>query len=98
MMATTHAAVGLLLAVPLAFVAPELAAPAAIAAIAGGVFPDLDLFAGVHRKTLHFPDYYWLGAMPALVAAVLRPSTVTVAVASSTDASRRVAPYSASSS
>jgi hypothetical protein len=81
MMATTHAAVGILLAVPLAVVAPDLAAAGALAAVAGGVFPDLDLFAGVHRKTLHFPDYYWLGAVPALAAAVLVPSTTTVAVA-----------------
>jgi hypothetical protein len=81
MMATTHAAVGLLLAVPVAIVAPELAAAGALAAIAGGVFPDLDLFAGVHRRTLHFPDYYWLGAVPALVAAAIAPSTATVAVA-----------------
>jgi hypothetical protein len=81
MMATTHAAVGLLLAVPVAVVAPDLAAAGALAAIAGGIFPDFDLFAGVHRRTLHFPDYYWLGAIPALAAAVLAPSTLTVAVA-----------------
>jgi len=81
MMATTHAAVGLLLAVPLAVVAPDLAAAGAIAAVAGGIFPDLDLLAGVHRKTLHFPDYYWLGALPSLVAAVLVPTAATVAVA-----------------
>ncbi|RCU47662.1 metal-dependent hydrolase [Haloplanus salinus] len=81
MMATTHAAVGLLLAVPLAVLAPDLAVAGALAAIAGGVFPDLDLFAGVHRRTLHFPDYYWLGAIPALVAAALAPSAPTVAVA-----------------
>jgi hypothetical protein len=81
MMATTHAAVGLLLAVPLAILAPDSAAVGALAAVAGGVFPDLDLFAGVHRRTLHFPDYYWLGAVPALAAAVLTPSATTVAVA-----------------
>jgi hypothetical protein len=81
MMATTHAAVGLLLAVPLAVVAPDLAVAGALAAIAGGIFPDLDLFAGVHRKTLHFPDYYWIGALPALLAAALAPTAATVAVA-----------------
>ncbi|AZH27248.1 metal-dependent hydrolase [Haloplanus aerogenes] len=80
-MATTHAAVGLLLALPLAVVAPDLAAVGALAAMAGGVFPDLDLFAGVHRKTLHFPDYYWIGAIPALVAAAALPVAATVAVA-----------------
>ncbi|GAB6861667.1 metal-dependent hydrolase [Haloplanus litoreus] len=81
MMATTHAAVGLLLALPLTVVAPELAPAAALAAMAGGVFPDLDLVAGVHRKTLHFPDYYWLGAIPALVAASLAPGFATIAAA-----------------
>jgi hypothetical protein len=81
MMATTHAAVGLLLALPMTVLAPELAPTAALAGLAGGVFPDLDLFAGVHRKTLHFPDYYWLGALPALSAVVVAPGVATVVVA-----------------
>jgi hypothetical protein len=81
MMATTHAAVGLLLAVPLTVVTPDLAPVAALAGVAGGVFPDLDLLAGVHRRTLHFPNYYWLGAGPTLVAAAVAPGPVTVAVA-----------------
>lgn len=81
MMATTHAAVGLLLAVPLTVVAPDLAPAAALAGIAGGVFPDLDLLSGVHRKTLHFPDYYWLGTVPAFVAAAVAPGPGTVVVA-----------------
>jgi len=81
MMATTHAAIGLLLAVPLAVLAPDLAAAGALAAMVGGIFPDLDLFAGVHRKTLHFPDYYWVGALPALLAAALAPTAATVGVA-----------------
>jgi hypothetical protein len=81
MMATTHAAVGLLFALPLTVVAPELAPVAALAAMAGGIFPDLDLVVGVHRRTLHFPDYYWLGTLPALAAAALAPGTATVAVA-----------------
>jgi hypothetical protein len=81
MMATTHAAVGLLLAVPLTVVAPDLAPVAALAGVAGGVFPDLDLLAGVHRRTLHFPDYYWIGTVPALAVAAVAPAPVTVAVA-----------------
>ncbi|MFB6194757.1 MAG: metal-dependent hydrolase [Haloplanus sp.] len=80
MMATTHAAVGLLLALPLLVVAPDLAAAGALAAMAGGIFPDLDLLAGEHRKTLHFPDYYWLAAIPALVAALAAPTIGTVAI------------------
>jgi hypothetical protein len=80
MMATTHAFAGLALAVPLALVAPEFALLVAVAAIAGGVFPDLDLYAG-HRRTLHFPVYYWLLAAPAAVVAVVVPTETTVAVA-----------------
>ncbi|WP_425498627.1 metal-dependent hydrolase [Haloplanus salilacus] len=81
MMATTHAAVGLCLALPLTVVAPDLAPVAALAGVAGGVFPDLDLLAGVHRRTLHFPDYYWVGTVPALVVAAVAPGPETVAVA-----------------
>jgi hypothetical protein len=79
MMSTTHAAAGVLLATPLAFVAPELATVGALAGVAGGVFPDLDLLYGTHRKTLHYPEYYWLLVVPSLLAAALRPSTLTVA-------------------
>jgi hypothetical protein len=80
MMATTHAAVGLLLALPLTVLAPDLAPVGALAAVAGGTVPDLDLFFGVHRRTLHYPDYYWLVAVPGLAAAVVAPSPLTVAV------------------
>lgn len=80
-MATTHAAVGLLLAAPVALVAPELAIPAAVGGLAGGLFPDLDLFVGTHRKTLHYPAYYWLLAVPALAVAVVVPAASTVAFA-----------------
>jgi hypothetical protein len=81
MMSTTHAAVGLLLAVPLVFVAPELAVAAAIGALAGGIFPDVDLLVGVHRRTLHFPVLYWIPAGVAGAAALLAPGPLTVAVA-----------------
>ncbi|WP_129112892.1 metal-dependent hydrolase [Halegenticoccus tardaugens] len=81
MMVTTHAAIGLLLALPLVAVAPELAAVGALAAVAGGVFPDLDLLVGVHRRTLHFPAYYWLPALSASALALARPGPATVAVA-----------------
>lgn len=80
MMATTHAFAGLALAAALALVAPEFAFVVAVAAIAGGLFPDFDLYAG-HRRTLHFPVYYWLLAAPAAVVAVLVPTETTVAVA-----------------
>jgi hypothetical protein len=50
MMATTHALVGVLLGSASLFVAPELAPIAVFAGLAGGVFPDFDLYSG-HRKT-----------------------------------------------
>ncbi|WP_435183301.1 metal-dependent hydrolase [Halobellus sp. EA9] len=81
MMVTTHVAAGLLLATPVALLAPEFALPAAAGAVLGGVVPDLDLFVGTHRKTLHFPVYYSVAGVVAGVAAVLAPGPLTVAVA-----------------
>lgn len=80
-MATTHAAIGVLLATPLFWVAPEFAVPAALAAMAGGVFPDLDLGVLEHRKTLHYPEHYWPLAAAAFGIAVGSPSALTVAAA-----------------
>ena len=81
MMGSTHAMTGMALATPLAFVAPELAPVAALAGAAGGVFPDLDLLWGVHRRTLHFPAYYWGAALPAVALAAVLPGMVTVSLA-----------------
>lgn len=81
MMAPTHIAVGAALAVPLVAIAPGLATVGAIAGIAGGIFPDLDLLSGRHRKTLHFPVLYWVVAAPAVAVAVVSPTPVTVAAA-----------------
>lgn len=80
MMLPTHALVGLALAVPLAWVAPELAPAALLGGLVGGVLPDLDLYAG-HRRTLHYPTVYPLLSVPAVGLAVLRPSTAAVALA-----------------
>jgi hypothetical protein len=80
MMATTHALAGLALAALVGLVAPEHAPAAAAAGLAGGVFPDLDLYSG-HRRTLHFPVYYALAALPAALVAALAPTTATVALA-----------------
>lgn len=77
-MVMTHVAVGLLLAVPVAVVAPEFATAAAVGAVAGGAAPDLDLLVGVHRRTLHFPVLGWLVAAPAAAAALAAPSAATV--------------------
>ena len=80
MMATTHVFGALALAALVAVLVPEFALVVAVAAIVGGFFPDLDLYAG-HRKTLHFPVYYSIAAVPAAVVAVLVPTPGTVALA-----------------
>ncbi|WP_336036188.1 metal-dependent hydrolase [Halobacterium yunchengense] len=80
MMATTHALVGLAVAAVVSLVAPEFGLVAAAAGLAGGVFPDLDLYAG-HRRTLHFPVYFSTLAAPAAAAAAAAPTAWTVGVA-----------------
>lgn len=80
MMNTTHAAVGVALASVTVVLLPEFAVVAAVAALLGSVFPDLDLFAGVHRKTLHFPVLGWVVAVPATIWAALSPSATSVGV------------------
>ncbi|MFB6085706.1 MAG: metal-dependent hydrolase [Halodesulfurarchaeum sp.] len=71
MMATTHALVGIAIAAGASLVVPEITVIGVFAAAAGGIFPDLDLYAG-HRETLHFPIYYaWLAAPAVLLAALL---------------------------
>ena len=80
MMLPTHALVGLAIAVPVAFVAPESADVALLAGVAGGVLPDLDLYAG-HRRTLHFPVYYSALATAAFPLAVFHPTATTIGVA-----------------
>jgi len=77
MMATTHALAGVLVGAVTLLYAPELTPVAVAAGFAGGVFPDLDLYAG-HRKTLHFPVYFAVLAVPTGLLAVLAPSAVTV--------------------
>ncbi|MFC3960145.1 metal-dependent hydrolase [Halovivax cerinus] len=79
-MATTHGFVALALVTPVATVAPELATPLSIGAVAGGLAPDLDV-AFEHRRTLHFPV---LGAGPAvfgLAVVALVPSPIAIAIA-----------------
>lgn len=80
MMATTHVLAGLAVAAVASILAPDAALHAAVAGVVGGIFPDLDLYAG-HRRTLHYPVYGSVAAALALVVAVLFPSTTTIAVA-----------------
>lgn len=80
MMLPTHALGGMALALPLVAVAPEFAPVAFAAGLLGGIFPDLDMYAG-HRKTLHFPVYYSVLAAVAVFGALLIPTAATVVVA-----------------
>jgi len=80
MMLPTHALSGMVLGLAVSAVAPEFGPVAIAAGLFGGVFPDLDMYAG-HRKTLHFPVYYSLSTGVALVLASLVPNAATVAAA-----------------
>lgn len=80
MMTTTHVAMGLTGATVLVPFSPELATVVGFAAVAGGVFPDLDVV-GSHRKSLHHPEVYPILALLTAGVAVLRPGVATVAVA-----------------
>jgi len=81
MMSTTHAAIGVCFAALTLPVAPEFAIPAAIGGIAGGFFPDFDVAVVAHRKTLHFPEHYWLAVLAAFPVAVAWPTDYTVGAA-----------------
>ena len=81
MMAPTHVAVSLALALPVAVLAPEFATAAVVGAVVGGTAPDLDLLVGQHRRTLHFPVLLWPVAVLAGVAAVIAPSALSVGAA-----------------
>lgn len=76
-MATTHALVGVLLAV---VTVPDGGTATIAAAAAGGVAPDLDLFSD-HRHDLHFPVYGPVAAASAAVVALGLPSTESVGIA-----------------
>jgi hypothetical protein len=80
MMATTHALAGVVLGTLVFLVAPDVGSVPVLAAALGGLFPDFDLYAG-HRKTLHFPVYFSLAAIPASVFAFAVPSVASFSVA-----------------
>ena len=54
MMAPTHVTIGLLIAAVVSEVTPFGLAPA-VGGLVGSLVPDIDLFVGHHRRTLHFP-------------------------------------------
>ena len=80
MMLPTHALIGMALGLPVTVVAPEFAPAALAGGFVGGVFPDLDLYAG-HRRTLHFPTLYPVAAVVAAVVAVAVTTPVSVGLA-----------------
>lgn len=80
MMLPTHVLAGLALALPVAMLAPAFAVPALLGGAVGGVLPDLDMYAG-HRRTLHYPVYLPVLAVPAALLALLVPTALTVGVA-----------------
>lgn len=77
MMLPTHVLGGMALALSVAFFAPEFAGVALVAGLLGGILPDLDMYVG-HRKSLHYPVYYSILALPVLVIAGLFPSVLTI--------------------
>jgi hypothetical protein len=80
MMLPTHALGGLLVALPLALVAPEFAEIGLVGGLLGGIWPDLDLYTD-HRKRLHFPVYYSILGVVAVPIAVLFSTPQTVVLA-----------------
>lgn len=80
MMLPTHALVGMVLALPIAIMFPELTPAALLGGFVGGVLPDLDLYSG-HRRTMHFPTIYALVAVPGSIVALVWPTPITVAMA-----------------
>jgi hypothetical protein len=80
MMLPTHALAGMVLALGVAVGVPEFADVALVAGFAGGVVPDLDMYAG-HRRTLHFPVYYGALATAASTLAAFVPTAATIGLA-----------------
>jgi hypothetical protein len=84
MMAPTHLLTGLALATVVATVDPTYATPAALGGVLGGIAPDLDMFVGDHRRTLHAPALGFGPAAVAVAVAAVAPSTLTVGAAVAT--------------
>lgn len=80
MMATTHALYGMAVGASVLAVAPEYAPVAMLVGFVAGLAPDLDAYAD-HRRTLHFPVYFSLAAVPGVALAAFAPSLLTVSLA-----------------
>lgn len=79
MMTTTHIALGMTLAYGMVALFPDLATLVIGVAIVASIFPDVDVLFE-HRKTLHFPAYYFLAALPFVALVAVRPTAVPVAL------------------
>lgn len=75
MMSTTHGLAGMAVASLFALGHPEYAGIVMGLGFLGGVFPDSDLYVG-HRKTFHFPVYYWIVLAGVGVISVVSPGPV----------------------
>lgn len=80
MMATTHALYGMAVGASVLAIAPEYAPVTMLVGFVAGILPDLDAYAD-HRRTLHFPVYLSLAAVPCVGLAALAPSLLTVSLA-----------------
>lgn len=80
MMVTTHLLAGILLALPVVVLAPDIGMYALLGVAIGSILPDFDLYYG-HRRSLHFPTYGMFVAPAALAAAILVPEPPVVAAA-----------------
>jgi hypothetical protein len=81
MMSPTHVAAGLAIAAAVAVYEPGFGLAAAVGGAVGGALPDVDLFVGDHRKTLHFPVYAWLPTAGAAAVALAAPTSLSVGIA-----------------
>lgn len=81
MMAPTHVLVGLAFAAAVARVDPALAMAAAVGGAVGGFAPDIDMFVGQHRRTLHAPVLLFVPALGTVALALVRPTPLSVVLA-----------------
>ncbi|AFK19945.1 hypothetical protein E6P09_00410 [Haloferax mediterranei ATCC 33500] len=90
----------LALAAAVAVVAPAVAPLVAVVALVGGVFPDLDMVVGVHRKTLHQFEAFTIGMLlfGALAATTRAPVAVLAATGFAAASLHCVADYFGGSS
>ena len=79
MMAPTHVTIGLSIAAVVSSVTPFWLAPA-VSGLVGSLVPDIDLFVGRHRRTLHFPVLGWLPALAASIVAWIASSPISIAL------------------